>query len=124
VRRIPEHSVLIGVVVERIGAARGILDPDAIVQISPGPVIVHLPRYTALLKARLNRVEASTVDRRVALLESGAALCVNIDDACIAESKLRGQRASNQRNAVRETGFQNLAKTGNTFWDKHVVDAV
>src|SRR5206468_11856084 len=32
--------------------------------------------------------------------------------------------ARNQRNVVRKAGLQNLAKTGDTFRQKHVVDAV
>ena len=115
---------MIGVVVERVGAARGILDPYAVVQVTPGTIIIHLPRHTAVLKTRHDRVEASTIDRCVALLENGAVLRVDIDYASIAKSKLRGQRASNERNVVRKAGLQYLAKTRNTFRDQHVVDAV
>ena len=124
VRRISKHSILIGVVVDWVGAARWILDPDAVVQITPGPIIIQFPSHTAVLKARHNGVEASAVDRCVALLENGAALRVNIDYAGIAKSKLCRQCASNERNVVREAGLQYLAKTRNTFREKHVVDAV
>ena len=57
-------------------------------------------------------------------MENGAVLCVDIDYAGIAKSKLRRQRAGNERNVVREAGLQYLAKTRNTFREKHVVDAV
>ena len=102
----------------------GIFDPDAIVQITPGPIIIQFPSHTAVLKARHNGVEASAVNRCVALLENGAALRVNIDYARIAKSKLCRQRSSNERNVVREAGLQDLPKTRNTFREKHVVDAV
>jgi hypothetical protein len=124
VRRIPNILILIGVVVDRVGAARWVLDPDAIVQITSCPIIIQFPSHTAVLEARPNRVEAPAVNRCVALLENGAILCVNIDYARIAKSKLRRQRASNERNVVREAGLQDLAKTRNTFREKHVVDAV
>ena len=88
------------------------------------PVIIQFPRHTAVLKTRHNRVEASAIDRCVALLENGAALCVNIDYARIAKSKLCRQCSSNERNVVREAGLQDLAKTRNTLREKHVVDAV
>src|SRR5262249_20272265 len=124
VRRIPKHSILVGVVVERIGAARWVLDPDTVVQVTPGPIIIQLPFHTAVLKTRHNRVEASTIDRRITLFENGAALRVNVDHPGRSKSKLRRQRAGNQRNVVRETGFQYLAKTGNTLRQLHVVYAV
>src|SRR5438876_7563292 len=111
VRRIPKHSILIGVVVQRVGASRGILDPDAVVQVTPGPIIIQLPSYTAVLEARHDRVEASAIHRCVALLENGAALCVDIDYAGIAKYKLRRQRGGNDRNVIGEAGFQYLAKT-------------
>jgi hypothetical protein len=34
---------LIGVVVERVGATGWVLDPDAIMQITPGPIIITFP---------------------------------------------------------------------------------
>src|SRR5262249_44262463 len=89
VRRIPKHSILVGVVVERIGAARWVLDPDTVVQVTPGPIIIQLPFHTAVLKARHNRVEASTIDRRITLFENGAALRVNVDHPGRSKSKLR-----------------------------------
>src|SRR5436189_4256126 len=104
VRRIPKHSILIGVVMERISAARWVLDPDAIVQITPGPIIIQFPSHTAVLKARHIGVEASAIERCVALLESGAVLRVDIDYASIAKSKLCRQSASYERNVVREAG--------------------
>src|SRR4029077_13750055 len=58
VRRVPKHSILIGVVVDRVGGARRILDSDAIMQVTPGDVIIHLPRHTAVLKTRPDGVEA------------------------------------------------------------------
>src|SRR5882724_274931 len=124
VRRIPKHSILIGVVVDRISGTRWILDPDAVMQVTPGDVIIHLPRHTAVLKTRHNCVEASAIDRCIGLLENGAALRMDIDYARIAKSKLCRQRAGNERNVVREAGLQYLAKTRNTFRQKHVVDAV
>src|SRR5205807_441840 len=124
VRRVPKHSVLIGVVVDRVGRARRILDADAVMQITPGDVIIHLPRHTAVLKTRHDGVEASAIDRCVALLENGAVLHVDIDYSGIAKSELCGQRAGNERNVVREAGLKYLAKTRNTFREKHVVDAV
>src|SRR5206468_2188289 len=111
VRRVPKHSILIGVVVERVSAARGILDPDAVVQVTPGDIITRLSSHTAVLKTRHNRVEASAINRCIPLLENGAVLCVDIDYTSIAKSKLRWQRASNERNVVREAGLQYLAKT-------------
>jgi ATP-dependent 26S proteasome regulatory subunit len=57
-------------------------------------------------------------------LENGAVLRVDVDYARIAKSKLRRQRACNERNVVREAGLQYLAKTRNTFREKDVVDAV
>ena len=124
VRRIPKHSILIGVVVERIGGARRVLDPDAVVQITPGPIIIQFPSHTAVFKARHNGVEASAIDSCVALLENGAALRMDVDYAGIAKSKLGRQRAGNERNVVREAGLQYLAKARNTFREKDVVDAV
>src|SRR5204862_4153901 len=124
VRRVPKHSVLIGIVVDRVGGARRILDPDAVVQITPGDIIIQLPGHTAVLETRHNGVEASAIDRCIALLENGAALRMDIDYAGVAKSKLCRQRASNERNVVREAGLQYLAKTRNTFREKHVVDAV
>src|SRR5439155_7050951 len=123
-RRVTKHPVLIAVVVNRVGRARRILDSDAIVQVTPGNVIIQLPRYTAVLKTRHNCVEASAIDRCIGLLENGAALRMDIDYARIAKSKLRRQRASNERNVVREAGLQYLAKTRNTFREQDVVDAV
>jgi len=49
---------------------------------------------------------------------------MDVDYAGVAKSKLCRQRASNERNVVREAGLQYLAKTRNTFREKHVVDAV
>src|SRR5258707_14754300 len=86
--------------------------------------IVLVPRHTAVLKTRHNGVEASAIDRCVALLENGGVLRVDIDYAGVAKSKLCRQRAGNKRNVVREAGLQYLAKTRNTFRDQHVVDAV
>src|SRR5206468_4256567 len=123
VRRVPKHSILVGVVVNRVGGARRIFDPNAIMQITPGEVIIQLPRYTAVLKTWHNCVEASAIDGCVGLLENGAALCVNIDYARIAESKLCWQSSSNERNVVRDAGLQDLAKTRNTLREKHVIDA-
>src|SRR5438445_10420843 len=100
---------------ERVGAARGIFDPNTVVQITSGDVIIQLPRHTAVLKTRHNGVEASAIDGCVALLENGAALCVNINYARIAKSKLCRQRASNERNVVREAGLQDLPKTRHTL---------
>ena len=93
-------------------------------QVTPGDVIIRLPRYTAILKTRRDGVEASAIDRCVALLENSAVLCVDIDYASIAKAELRGQSASYERNIVREAGLQYLAETRNTFRDQHVVDAV
>ena len=109
---------------DRVGGARRILDPNSVVQVTPGDVIIQLPRYTAVLKTRHDRVEASAIDGCVALLENSAALRMDVDYAGIAKSELCRQRAGNERNIVRETGFQYLSKTRNTFRDKHVVDAV
>src|SRR5207253_11454554 len=89
VGRISKHFVLIGVVVDRVDGARRILDPDAVVQVIRGEVITLLPRHTAVLKTRHDRVEASAVDRCFALLENGAGLRVNIDYAGCAKSELR-----------------------------------
>ena len=121
---ISKHFVLIGVVVDRVGGARGILDPDAVVQVIRGVVVIQLPGHTAVLNAWHYRVEASAIDRCFALLENGAVLCVDIDHAGRAKSELCGQSASNERNAVREAGLQFQAETGNTFRHEHVVDAV
>src|SRR5439155_10607825 len=71
-----------------------------------------------------DRVEASAVDRCFALLENGAVLRVDIDNAGGAKSELCGQSASNERNVVREAGLQFQAETGNTFRQEHVVNAV
>ena len=90
VRRVPKHSILIGVVVDRVGGARRVLNPDAVMQVTPGDVIIHLPRHAAVLKTRHDSVEASAIDRCVALLENGAILRVDIDYARIAKSELRG----------------------------------
>src|SRR5207247_11253853 len=106
------------------GLARRILDSDALVQVPPGNVMMQLPRYTAVLKTRHNCVEASAIDRCIGLLENGAALRMDIDYARIAKSKLCRQRASNERNVVRQASPQYLAKTRNTFREKYVVDAV
>src|SRR5947207_3389552 len=108
---------------DRVGGARRILDPDSVVQVTPGDVVIHLPRHAAVLKTRHDRVEASAINRCIALLENGAVLCVDIDHASIAKPKLRWQRASNERNVVREAGLQYLAKTWNTFREKHIVNA-
>src|SRR4030095_15300753 len=115
IRRVPKHSVLIGVVVDGVGGARRILDPNSIMQITRGNVVIQLPRHTAVLKTRHNRVEASAIDGCIALLENGTALRMDIDYAGRAKSELCWQRASNERNIVREAGLQYLAKTWNTF---------
>src|SRR5437762_12451595 len=109
---------------DRVGGARWILDPDAIVQVTPGDVIIRLPRHAAVLKTRHNGVEASAINRCVTLLENSAVLRVDIDYAGITKAELRGQRARNQRNVVREAGLQYLAKTRNTFRDQPVVGGV
>src|SRR5437667_8249847 len=93
-------------------------------QVIRGEVIIQLPRHTAVLETRHDRVEASTVDRCFALLENGAGLRVDIDYTGRPKSELCRQSASNQRNAVREAGLQFQAETGNTFRQEHVVDAV
>src|SRR4029077_17918433 len=98
--------------------------PDAVVQITPGPIIIQFPRHTAVLKTRPNGVEASAINRCIGLLENGAALSVNVDHARVAKSELCGQRAGNQRNVVREAGLQYLAKTRNTLRQEHVVYAI
>src|SRR5207253_7847576 len=119
VRRLPNLLVLIGVVWDRVARARRFLMAAAVMRISPGDVIIHLPRHTAVLKTRHNCVEASAIDRCVALLENGAVLRVDVDYARIAKSKLCRQRASNERNVVREAGLQYLAKTRDTFREKY-----
>src|SRR5207244_13231960 len=108
----------------RIGRARRILNTYPLSQVTPGDVIIHLPRHTAVLKTRHNCVEASAIDRCIGLLENGAALRMDIDYARIAKSELCRQGASNERNVVREAGLQYLAKARNTFREKDVVDAV
>ena len=95
-----------------------------VVQITHDNVIIQLPSHTAVLKARHDGIKASTVHRRVTLLKNGAVLRVNVDYARGTKSELRRQRARDERNAIRETCFQYLAKTGNAFRQKHVIDAV
>jgi hypothetical protein len=90
VRRIPKHPILIGVVVDRVSAARRILNPDAVMQVTRCSVVAQLPGHTAVLKTRHNGVETSAVHGCFALLENGAILRVEIDYAGSAESKLRG----------------------------------
>ena len=62
VREIAEKLVLIGIVVDRAAAARGIFDADAIVQIIFRDVIAELPDDAAALEALPDRVETSDVD--------------------------------------------------------------
>ena len=50
IRRVPKHPIFIGVIVDRVGGARRILDSYAVVQITSGDVIIRLPRHTAVLK--------------------------------------------------------------------------
>ena len=124
VRKIAEQFVLIGVVVDRIAAARRIFDADAIVQITHRDVGIELSGHSAVLKARHNRVETSAIHGGFALLKDGAVLRVNVDHASGAKAELRRQRAGDERNVVGKTRLQFLPKTWNAFRQEHVIDAV
>ena len=62
VREIAEKLVLIGIVVDRAAAARGIFDADAILPIIFREVIAELPHDPAALEALPDRIETSNVD--------------------------------------------------------------
>src|SRR5262249_1503748 len=95
VRRIPKHSVLIRVVVDGVRGGRRIFNADAVMQITRRAVVAHLPSHIAVFNAWHDGIEASAIDRCVALLESGTALCVDVDYAGGTKSKLRRQGAGN-----------------------------
>src|SRR5207247_2998923 len=64
------------------------------------------------------------VDRYVHFLDKCSTISVHVDYDSMWKCKLRRHHSLNERNVVGEAGFQYLAKSRNTFRQKHVVDAV
>src|SRR5207245_2236800 len=115
---------LIGVVVDRAAAARGIFNPDAIMQITLGDIITELSGHAAALEAFHEGIETSDVNGSFAADETGARLGVNVDHAGFAKTKLGRKHAGHKRNIISKACCQFRSKAGNTFRQKNIVDAV
>src|SRR5437868_750503 len=107
-----------------IRTSRGILDSDAVMQVTFGEVIGQLSNDPTTFKTFHECVEAADEDRSFVAGEHGAILGVNVEHTGGSKTELRRQRSGNQRNVIGEPGLQFLAKTRNTFGQKHVIDPI
>ena len=124
VGKITENFVLIGVVVDRIAAAGGIFNADAIVQMTRRYVIAEPPDHATALETLHDRVETAHVDGSFVAGEDSAVFCVNIDHTGRAKPELCGQSAGHERNVIGEASLEFLAETRDALGYQHVVDAV
>ena len=124
IRNVSELFELIGVVVDRVAASRRIFNTDAIVQITLGDVITELSGHAAALEAFHKGVETADIDGSFTANETRAVLGVNVDHSGFTKTELGRKRASHQRDVIGKASRQFRAKAGNTFRQKHVVDAV
>ena len=121
---IAEAAVALRIVVYRAGAVDRIFDALAAFEKAAREVIVPVSAAAAVLKTRVDRVEASAVKTDLAAGIERAVLGVHVDDARSVEAVLRRQRARDERDAIEKTRVKFLAETGDAFGDEHIVDAV
>src|SRR5260370_38720706 len=95
IREVIEGLKLIGIVVDRIAAARWIFDAYAVVEITSRHVVSQPSADTTVFEARHDGVEAPNLDRGLTTGELRSCFSVNIDHPGSPESKLRRQCAGN-----------------------------
>src|SRR5262245_16789830 len=110
VRKITEQFVLIGVVVNWIGARCRIFDADPVVKITFRGEDAQFSKHTSVLHALFDRIETSTIQSGFALLKHRAIFGVDVDYACGTETELSRKRTGDERDAIGKTGFQFLTE--------------
>ena len=122
---VAEALHLVGVVVDRLFARRGILDAGVVFHVvageEPAPAVVAAPDR----RVRIQRTVAAAGDAdAAAVAQVMAALRGDVDHRRRAQAVLRRQRAIEQLHVVDRARIEALAEAADRLGDDHAVDAV
>ena len=119
---IAEAAELVGVVVQRVGAAVGGLDAQVVVQEAAGDEQIGVVRMLRDLEARLDLAVAAAVQRHLAAVFI-VGLGGDIDDAGGAQAVFGGQGAGDQLDAAGQAGADGLAEHAEALGQDDAVEA-
>ena len=111
-------------IVDGVDVRRRVLEAQVGEEAAAGKEVFRAAACAAILDARCQHAAAAAVHADGSAGIKRAAARLDVDDAGIAQSILRGKRAGDERKAADEAGVEDLAKAGNAIRDDDAIDAV
>ena len=122
-RNVGKPFGLLEIVVDGIAGRRRVLDPQRILQVFAGRVIIDLADAAAPFGTRVDRRLRAAIHRHRTARIDGAGLGLDVDDARGAQPVLRREGAGDQRDRIGEPGLQRLSEEVDPLGQLNSVDA-